>query len=44
MMNRLNTVSNEYGMKINIKKTRVLTISKGKATVVKIHIERTEIE
>ena len=44
MMNRLNTVSNEYGMKVNIEMTRVLKISIGKETVPKIHIEGTEIE
>ena len=37
MINILNTVSNEYRVKISIKKTKVLKISKGKETVVKIH-------
>ena len=44
MMDRLNTISTEYGMKINIKKTKVLKISKGEETVVRIHIGGKEIE
>src|SRR5688572_26428262 len=44
MMDRLNTTSTEYGMKINIKKTKVLKISKGKETAVRIHIGGKQIE
>ena len=44
MMDRLNTTSTEYGMKINIKKTKVLKISKGKETVVRIQIGGKPIE
>src|SRR6218665_1059972 len=33
MMDRLDRPSKEYGMKINIKKTKVLKISKGKETI-----------
>jgi Reverse transcriptase (RNA-dependent DNA polymerase) len=39
MMNRLNKTSNDYGMRINIKKTKVMRISKGKETAVRIQIE-----
>src|SRR6218665_1607076 len=35
MMDRLDRTSREYGMKINIKKTKVLKISKGKETMVR---------
>jgi len=41
MLNRLNAVSER---KKNIKKTKVLKKSKGKETVVKIHIEGAETE
>src|SRR6218665_2539867 len=44
MMDRLDRTSREYGMKINIKKTKVLKISKGKETMVRINIGGTEIE
>src|SRR6218665_2224573 len=44
MMDRLDRTSREYGMKINIKKTKVLKISKGKETMVKINIGGKEIE
>ena len=44
MMDRLNTTSSEYGIKINIKKTKVLKISKGKGTIVRIHIGGKQIE
>src|SRR6218665_3169629 len=44
MMDRLNRTSKEYGMKINIKKTEVLKISKGKETMVRINIGGKEIE
>lgn len=37
-------VSSDYGMKMNIKKTKVLKISNCKALVVKIHIEGKETE
>ena len=41
LIDRLNTISTEYGMKIETKKTKVFKISKGKETVV---IGRKEIE
>src|SRR6218665_55808 len=44
MMDRLDRTSREYGMKINIKKTKVLKISKGKETRVRINIGGKEIE
>src|SRR6218665_2221199 len=44
MMDRLDRTSREYGMKINIKKTKVLKISKGKETMVRINIGGKEIE
>jgi len=44
MMDRLDTTSREYGMRINIKKTKVLKISKGKETIVRINIGGKEIE
>ena len=44
MIDRLNTISTEYGMKINIKKTKVLTIRKGDETVVRLQIGGKEIE
>ena len=44
MMDRLDTTSREYGVRINIRKKKVLKISKGKETIVKIDIEGKEIE
>src|SRR5678816_1970525 len=44
MMDRLNTTSTEYGMKIKIEKTKVLKIRKGKEAVVRIHIGGKPIE
>src|SRR6218665_3929147 len=44
MMDRLDRTSREYGMKISIKKTKVLKISKGKETMVSINIGGKEIE
>src|SRR6218665_1542758 len=44
MMDRLDRTSREYGMKINIKKTKILKISKGKETMVRINIGVKEIE
>jgi|SRR6218665_1443118 len=44
MMDRLDTTSREYGMRINIKKTKVLKISKGKETIVRINVGGKEIE
>src|SRR6218665_2768210 len=44
MIDRLDRTSREYGMKINIKKTKVLKISKGKKTMVRINIGGKEIE
>ena len=44
MMDRLDRTSREYGMEINIKKTKVLKISKGKETMVRINIGGKEIE
>src|SRR6218665_495580 len=44
MMDRLDRTSREYGMKINIKKTKVLKISKGKETMLRINIGGKEIE
>src|SRR6218665_462230 len=44
MMDRLDRTSREYGMKINIKKTKVLKISKGEETMVRINIGGKEIE
>src|SRR5688572_9052884 len=43
-MDRLNETSTEYGMRINIKKTKVMKISKGEETTVNIRIEGKEIE
>jgi len=37
MMDRLDATSREYGMRINIKKTKVLKISKGKENTVRIN-------
>ena len=36
MMDRLDTTSREYGMRINNKKTKVLKINKGKETMVRM--------
>ena len=46
MIYRLNTISNEYGMKINIGKTKVMKISKRESSrpTVKILISGEEIE
>ena len=44
MMDRLDATSREYGMRINIKKTKVLKINKGKETTVRINIGEKEIE
>ena len=44
MMDRLNTVSTEYGMKINIKKTKVMMITRKKAKEVRITINGENIE
>src|SRR6218665_2355129 len=44
MMDRLDVTSREYGMRINIKKTKVQKISKGKETIVRINIGGKEIE
>ena len=33
LMDRLSTISNEYGMKISIRKARVMKISKGEETL-----------
>jgi len=44
MMERLNATLREYGMRINIKKTKVLKISKGKETIIRINIGGQEIE
>jgi len=44
IMERLHTTSREYGMRINIKETKVLKISKGKDTIVRINIGGKEIE
>ena len=44
MMDRLNKISKEYDMKINIKKTKIMRISKGKETTVKITIDGKELE
>ena len=44
MMDRLNATSEEYNMKINIKKTKVMKISKEKETTICIKINGEEIE
>ena len=47
LMDRLSTISNEYGMKISIRKAKVMKISKGEETIiiiVRIHIGEEEIE
>jgi hypothetical protein len=44
MMDRLNTTSKEYGMRINKKKTKVMRISKGEQKIVKINIDGEELE
>jgi len=44
MMNRLDATSREYGMRINIKKTKVLKISKGMKNTPRINIGGKEIE
>jgi hypothetical protein len=44
MMDRLNATSEEYNMKINIKKTKVMKISKEKETTICIKISGEEIE
>ena len=44
MMDRLNTISEEYDMKINIKKTKIMRISSGKERTVKISIDGKELE
>jgi len=38
MMDRLKATSREYGMRINIKRTKVLKINKGKETIVRTNI------
>lgn len=38
MMDRLNTISIQYGMNIDIKKTKGMRISKGAETIVRINI------
>jgi len=43
-MDRLNTTSSEYEMRINIKKTKMQKISKVKETIVRINIGGKEIE
>ena len=44
MMDQLNKISKEYDMKINIKKTKIMRISKGKERTVKITIDAKELE
>ena len=44
MMDRLNKISEEYDMKINIKKTKIMRITSGKERTVKISIDRKELE
>src|SRR6218665_2991673 len=44
MMDRLNKISEEYDMKINIKKTKIMRISSGKERTVKISIDGKEWE
>src|SRR3984885_14147392 len=44
IIDRLNTTSKEYGMKINNKKTKVMRIGKGEQKIVKITIEGEELE
>jgi len=44
MMDRLNKISEEYDMKINIKKTKIMRISSGKERTVKISIDGKELE
>src|SRR6218665_1294402 len=43
-LDRLNTISEEYDMKINIKKTKIMRISSGKEIPVKISIDGKELE
>jgi len=43
-VNILKTISNECGMKINIRRTKVLEMSKGKGIAVGIHIGGKEPE
>jgi predicted transcriptional regulator len=44
VMDRLNTTSMEYGMRINIKKTKIMKINKGEETTVNIQIRGKWIE
>src|SRR6218665_2501648 len=44
MMDRQNKISEEYDMKINIKKTKIMRISSGKERTVKISIDEKELE
>ena len=44
MMDKLDTTSRKHIMRINIKETKVLRISKGKETIVRINIGEKEIE
>ena len=44
MMNRLNKISMEYDMKINIKKTKIMRISKGQVKTVNIILDGKELE
>ena len=44
MMDQLNKISKEYDMKINIKKTKIMRISKGKERTVKITIDGKETD
>jgi len=44
MMDQLNKISIEYGMRINIKKTKIMKISKGAETRIRINIGGEEIE
>src|SRR5688572_4792415 len=44
MMDRLNKISKEYYMNINIKKTKIMRISKGKEVTVKVSIDGKELQ
>ena len=44
MMNRLNEVSEKWGMKINIKKTKVMVISRDKVKTVELELSGQKIE
>src|SRR6218665_3666496 len=44
MMDRLNTISEKYDIKINIKKNKMVRISNGKERTVKISIDGKELE